>query len=463
MIFNKVSFLKDILNNKKIFYIILLIIIGMILEITSLGVIFPMINIITQPENINHYTKSIKIVNFINNASKYYLLVYGLLFLISLYFIKTAFLIYSIWYQNKFTSRISADISKKMYQGYLNMPYEFHLNRNSSHLARNVQSEVELFTGLTQSIIFLISELSVIVGVGFLLISIEPIGALFLIVFLGLLGFIFHNISKKYLKSWGEKRQYYSGEIRKNIMQGFGGIKDIKIFGKEFYFLNEFDHNNIIYTSVQAKYSTIYQSPRLYLELLAIIGLSGLLFLMNLNGKSVESTIPSLGIFVASAFRMIPSINRIIASFQTFSFSKSVIDLLESEFNLFKKNNYTATDKSQNKLLFEKCVKIQNLNFSYVGTNINVLNDISLIIVKGETIGIIGESGSGKSTLVDILLGLLDFNSGQILIDSNNFKTIKKQWQKEIGYVPQSIFLIDDSIKKNNLHLTAISFFYRKN
>jgi len=439
--------LRDLISNRKIAYIFLLVLIGMILEIASLGAIFPIINLVTEPESVTKYTHSIYIITFINQTSKFNLLVYGLIFLILLYLIKTIFLVYSIWYQNKFTSKISADISKKMYEGYLNLPYEFHLNRNSSHLARNVQSEVELFTGLTQAVIFLVSELSVIVGLAFLLISIEPIGALFLIVFLGSLGYSFHKISKKYLKKWGEKRQYYSGEIRKNIMQGFGGIKDVKIFGKEAYFLNQFNHDNIIYTSVQAKYSTIYQAPRLYLELLAIIGLSGLLFVMNLSGKSIQTTIPSLGIFVASAFRMIPSINRIIASFQTFSFSKTVINLLTNEFNLFKKDKYLISGSE--KFYFEKRIEIQSLTFLYKGTNINVLNDISLTIEKGETIGIIGESGSGKSTLVDILLGLLDFNNGEILIDSISFNSVKKNWQKEIGYVPQSIFLLDDTIKKN--------------
>lgn len=447
MIFSKVSFLRDIISNKKIIYIFVLVLIGMILEITSLGVIFPIINLITEPESIIKYTNSSFIINFLNHTSKFNLLAYGLFLLILIYIFKTIFLFYSIWYQNKFTSKISADISKKMYEGYLNLPYEFHLNRNSSHLARNVQSEVELFTGLTQAVIFLVSELSVIVGLAFLLISIEPEGAIFLIIFLGFLGYSFHKISKKYLKKWGEKRQFYSGEIRKNIMQGFGGIKDVKIFSKESYFLNQFNHDNKIYTSVQAKYSTIYQSPRLYLELLAIIGLSGLLFVMNLSGKSIESTIPSLGIFVASAFRMIPSINRIIASFQTFSFSKPVIDLLINEFKLFNNNDYI--NHGLKKFHFTNNIIIKNLTFSYNGTNINILKDISLTIEKGETIGIIGESGSGKSTLVDILLGLLDFKNGEILIDSIRFDTLKKSWQNEIGYVPQSIFLLDDTIKKN--------------
>jgi len=345
MLFKKVSFLDDLISYKKIIFILSLVIIGMILEITSLGIIFPIINIITKPENINKYTQSLQIKNFVTSTSNFNLLVYGLLLLIFIYFIKTIFLIFSIWYQNTFASKISAEISKKMFEGYLNMPYEFHLNRNSSHLARNVQSEVELFTGLTQAVIFLISELSIILGIGILLVSIEPIGAFFLIVFLGLIGYAFHKISKKYLKKWGEKRQYYSGEIRKNIMQGFNGIKDVKIFGKESYFLKQFNNDNIIYTSIQAKYSTIYQSPRFYLELLAIIGLSCLLFLMNINGKSIESAIPSLGIFIASAFRMIPSINRIIASFQTFSFSKPVIDLLSNEFKLFN-NDIIQIDKN---------------------------------------------------------------------------------------------------------------------
>jgi ABC-type multidrug transport system fused ATPase/permease subunit len=328
------------------------------------------------------------------------------------------------------------------------MPYSDHLEKNSSILVRNIQNEVSIFTNLAQIIIFLASEFSIIIGIFILLISLEPIGAITTSLFLSSIIIIFYKISKKKVTIWGTQRQIYSGEIQQNLMQGLGGIKDIKLIGKEEYFLNEYHDLNKKISKITSKINTIEQMPRLVLELIAVTGLTCLIVIMVLLNKPVNEIIPVLGIFVGAAFRMIPSINKIMYASQKLLFSMPVIELLYNEFSYFK--NINKQYNNNQKIDFNEEINLSSLTFKYNTSGNYVFNNISLKIKKGECIGIIGESGTGKSTLIDILLGLLTPISGHLSVDNKkiNEKNIRS-WQDIVGYVPQSIYLTDDTFRNN--------------
>ncbi len=436
-------------HKRSLAILTVLIFIGMLFEILGLGIIIPIIGLLGNPQSIYDY----KITNIIftklghpYNAS---IIIISMSFLAVLYLVKALYLTFLNWKQSAFSSEFTSHISHKLYTGYMYMPYVNHLERNSAILIRNIQNEVSIFTSLTQSIIFLSSEISVIGGVIILLVSLEPTGALLVGAFLALAIFLYYTISKIYISVWGQKRQEYTGVISQNLMQGLGGIKDIKLIGKEDYFLNEFKDKNESLSNINSKINTTDQLPRLYLEFVAVASISGLLIIMVISKNPVDHIIPVLGIFVAAAFRMIPSINKIMFSSQRIIYSMPVLDLLYNEFKMFSGLTFKKSTASS-PIFFNDHISVKSLNFKYQASQSQTLTNINFEIKKGESIGIIGQSGAGKSTLVDILLGLLSPDSGGISVDNipitdNNLR----DWQLNLAYVPQTIYLTDDTLRKN--------------
>jgi ABC-type multidrug transport system fused ATPase/permease subunit len=436
-------------HKKSLAILAVLIFIGMLFEIIGLGIIIPIIGLLSNPQSIYDYKITNIIFTKLGNPTNASIIIVSMSFLAALYFVKAVYLTFLNWKQSAFSSEFTAYISHKLYSGYMYMPYVNHLERNSAILIRNIQNEVSIFTSLTQSIIFLSSEISVIGGVIILLVSLEPTGALLVWAFLTLAIILYYTISKKYISVWGIRRQEYTGVISQNLMQGLGGIKDIKLIGKEDYFLNEFKDKNEFLSNINSKINTTDQLPRLYLEFVAVASLSGLLIIMVISNKPVNHIIPVLGIFVAAAFRMIPSINKIMFSSQRIIYSMPVLDLLYNEFKMFSELTFKKSTASS-PIFFNNHISIKSLNFKYHASQIQTLTNINFEIKKGESIGIIGESGAGKSTLVDILLGLLSPDSGGISVDNipitdNNLR----DWQLNLAYVPQTIYLTDDTLRKN--------------
>ena len=436
-------------HKRSLAFLTVLIFIGMLFEILGLGVIMPIIGLLSNPQTIYNYKLTNKIFTTLGHPSNASIIVISMTFLAILYLVKAIYLTYLNWRQSVFSSDFTAHISHKLYSGYMHMPYVNHLERNSAILIRNIQNEVSIFTSLTQSIIFLSSEISVIGGVIILLFSLEPTGAFLIALFLALAIFLYYTLSKKYISVWGQQRQEHTGVISQNLMQGLGGIKDIKLIGKENYFLEEFKQKNQALSTINSKINTIDQLPRLYLEFVAVASLSGLLIIMVITNKPVDHIIPVLGIFVAAAFRMIPSINKIMYSSQRIVYSMPVLDLLYNEFKTF--TQFSVNKQSVSSAIhFQDIISIKSLNFKYHSSQNRTLTDISFDIKKGESIGIIGESGAGKSTLVDILLGLLVPDTGVIYVDNIDINENNlRDWQLNLAYVPQTIYLTDDTLRKN--------------
>lgn len=424
-----------------------LLLIGMLFEMLGLGIMLPALSLILKPDIGKEYPAFQPLLASLGSPKQSVLVFWGMGILVLLYFLKALFLLYLTWRQSRFSAKLSAYFSQELFLGYLRLPYTFHLQRNSAHLLRNIQGEVGIFTGLSQSIIFLTTELSVVVGVSFMLVSIEPIGAIAITSFLGLFGYVFYRATRKKLLFWGERRQFHSGLTGQYLMQGLGGVKDIKLLGREDHFMKLFSEHNLANANIQTRVITLGQVPRLYLELLAVTGLAGLIILMGLQNKPLNLVIPTLGIFVAAAFRMIPSVNRIMSSVQNITYSLPVVDILYNEFKLIR--NKVKPGASSTKLDFAKTIELKGVNFCYASASTEAVKDISITIPKGYSVGFIGQSGSGKSTLVDIILGLLEPSAGQILVDGKNIQANLRSWQSQLGYVPQSIYLTDDTLRRN--------------
>jgi ABC-type multidrug transport system fused ATPase/permease subunit len=423
----------------------LFLLVGLILEMCGLGLLIPGLTLLLKSDIGNEYPSLVPFLNFIGNPPQNELVIWSMVFLVVFYFIKEAFLVLVAWKQSQFSMNFSSELGQKLFRGYLYQPFIFHVQKNSAELLRNIQVEVHQFTGVTQAIISLLMESSIIFGIISILIIVEPFGSLTVILFLTISSLIFNNVTKKRLLYWGQQRKDNSKLLNKHILQGLGGIKDIKLAGKEEYFFEEYSKQNLNFTNINIRVNTLSQIPRLYLEFLAVLGLATLVIVMTIQSRSLETMLPVLGVFLASAFRMIPSVNKILASSQVIRMGVPVVDGLYNEFKLL--NDIPIV--GQGILNFSEDITLKNVVYQYPETSHKVLQNISIRITKGSTVGLIGLSGSGKSTLVDVLLGLFDPISGEVYSDEISIKTNVREWQSKIGYVPQTIYLTDDTIRNN--------------
>jgi len=440
----------DILSEKQkkeLYILTVFLFFGMLFEIFGLGLLMPSLGVLLDSNLAMSYPSMIPLLNKLGNPNQKKLILIVFSFLTIYYLVKTIYLVNLSYRQSKFSTNLSSNIAKRLFEGYMKQSYEFHLNKHSGILIRNINNEVSQITFVSQAIISFSIELTIILGVCVVLFFIEPIASITVLFFLTILVFAFYFTTKKKLASWGDIRQASSGNMNKQLLQGIGGIKEAKLSNTENYFIKEFNKYNTEHKLVMTKVNTLTLVPRIYLEFLSIVGLTIIVFLMILQGQPVSHLIPILGIFVAAAFRMMPSFNRVMNAMQQFKFANATINMLHGEFQLFGKSDIIMSNSKI--FTFNNVIDVKNISYSYPEANKNVLNKINFSINKGDSIGIIGESGAGKSTLVDIILGLFSPSSGVIQVDDRNIQSNLKGWQKNIGYVPQTCYLIDDSIRNN--------------
>lgn len=442
----KINFLITKRQRKGLVILTLLLFVGMILEVFGLGILIPALSIILEPEMVEKTPLISSIRNYFSEFSNQNFIFLFLGTVVIVYFVKSLFIIFLTYKQNRFLTNITAYTSNNLFSIYLSQPYKFHLNRNASELIKNIQIEINHYYIFLLSLITILIEGGFIFSVLLTLIYIEPFGAIFIGIFYGLLSVFFLQFTKRKLKAWGSLREDFDGQVSKIALEGLGGIKDLLILGKATSFIEEFSKKNYLKARLNANQATVSQMPRFYLELISVVGLVSFIMVLLFQGKETTSLISILGVFVAATFRMIPSLNRVIAAIQTMKFFSAALDIIYNEIN-----SYTQVKTFENSLenfKFKSEIEFRKVNFSFSEKSV-VLKNTNLKINKGQTIGIIGESGSGKSTLVDLLIGLHKPTSGEIFIDGKKDFQLKQSWRNKIGYVSQSIYLTDDTIKNN--------------
>ena len=442
---NKLNFLITRRQRLGLVLLAVLLLLGMSMEVFGLGIILPAIALILDPDIINKNKYFGFIYDYLKLDSHLEFVFYFLGFVLLIYFIKTLFLIFLTYKQNRFLNNINAYVSNLLFEKYLKAPYNFHLLRDSTSLVKNLQVEVIYFQVYCLALLTIVIESGLVIAVISTLILIEPTGAISVGLFFGFLSYMFYSIFKVKLNEWGSNREQLDEQISKIAIESLSVIKEINVSGKKNFFINSFSKLNYNKSRISSNHSTISQLPRFYLELVSILGLVGFIFIMLIKGENPNSLITILGVFVAATFRLIPSLNRILTGFQNLKYYNKSIDLLYSEIQI---NNLVIEEEIFD-FDFKNEIYFKNISFKYKFESDLIFNSLSFKIKKGETIGLIGNSGSGKSTFVDILIGLLKPTSGQILVDGKDINKSISSWQKKIGYFSQDIRLINDSILNN--------------
>ena len=442
--FKKFWTILDEKQRRRFLYIIPLLLFGTLLEIMSLGMVIPLITAIISPEQIN-----LNILNLYFEFSNFFLenvilFIIGLVLII--FILKNFYLIFLYSQFIKFATSLEASVSNSIYTKYLHQPYIFFIKNKSSKLISNLTAETRLFTnGYTIPIFFFIVELLVVVSILILILFLSSKSLLTLIFFMGISGLILSTLLRKNVKKWGEIRSDNDNFKVSYLQQGIGSIKQTLMQSNQSLFINNFKKHIDSNADVTNKAFIVSQLPRILYEILGIIALLCFITILVISGKLNTGSLIELGFYVAVAYRVVPSLNKILVSYQQLKFSDVVLEILSKELKLETKSQNNL-DKN---IFFNESITVSNLSFYYPKSKTKTLNNLHLEIKKGDFIGIKGESGSGKTTLLDTIIGLLEPHSGSIKVDNVDINENIINWRSKIGYVPQSTLLIDDTIKNN--------------
>lgn len=414
------------------------------LELIGIGLIVPIITVITgsssQSSNsiIQPLFDRFKVVD----EKSMVVLALGLLGLAFL--LKSIFAAYVSWSQIHFSLKIEQDLSRRLFRSFIRKPYLFHLQRNSADLMHTVGTEVEQVRGTFLSILSLLSELAIVVALGSLVLYSNLLASISSIFILVGASFLYNQIVRKRVSDLGLELSKYSPKKIQSILQGFAGIKDVKVLGRSENFTSQFENQNLLVGRASARNGFLGRLPAIWVEFVAVLGLIVTILVMVSQATDPSRIAPSLGLMAAVSFRFVPATNRILMAANSLRYIRPAIDSVYNEVQ-----SSLARVELVHLGAFKSQIEMRNLSFSYPNTITPSLQNANIVVRKGETVGFIGQSGAGKSTLVDVILGLLPPTSGELLIDGIDMYENNLEWQSTIGYVAQSIYLIDDTVRRN--------------
>jgi ABC-type bacteriocin/lantibiotic exporter with double-glycine peptidase domain len=447
-IHDKIFFLLQKKIYKNFLFVIILLSFVTFFEILTLSLIVPIVSTFMQTKSLisNVITSSFPNSFALLNTDKQLQIL--LLIFIFFFILKNIINIFLIHFKNYLIFEIFKSVSSKMYMSYIRQPFIFFLNFNSSVAIRNFQSEIPMFSRLVFSIITLIQDLVLACSIIGFLFFINFLATLLIIIAISLVGLVYFFFINNLLKKWAQSRIFYENLKIKNILESFQGIREIKISQTENNVLNLFNHNNSAASSNTQKERTLAEFPKIFFEIL-ILFIFILIFIFLIKfGYSSSEIVLLLSVYFFSAIRIMPCMNRIIISIQNFKFCLPSMEIIYKECQKLNKSEFVRS-LDNSKLNFNNEIKLDNISFQYPKNDLFILKNINLKIKKNSIVGIFGKSGNGKTTLVNIITGLLSPSSGSIYCDSTDISQETSSWQKLLSYVPQNVYLYDDSIENN--------------
>ena len=427
---------------------------GASLEAVGIGVVLPLISLLSDADFLVKYPRMAKIVYACGIETHTDLIIAASILIIVLYFLKNLYIAWETRLQIRFAMKNQIDYAKALLAEYLMKPYLFHVNHNTATLIRNVSSGAQnIFAGILTAVLQLLTEIVTALIIWGMLIVVDPFTA---IVVAGVLAGLLLGVLwafRRQIVLQGVTQNQYAAQYTKWLHQGLGAIKETKIMHKELFFLEEFNKAYAAYGEAQGRFSFLNQIPRNIIEFLVLSGLMLLIIVKILAGESAESIVALLGVLALAAFRLMPSANRIASYANSIKFSMPLLDELRQELEAIRqrrnRHEHLQIEGHSVQMQFSHKIVIKDLGFRYSEIGKDVLKDASFEIPKGAYVGVVGPSGAGKTTFVDILLGLFSPTEGSICVDGQDIQTDIRGWQENLSYVPQSIYLIDATVKEN--------------
>ncbi|WP_296323063.1 ABC transporter ATP-binding protein [Treponema sp. UBA3813] len=435
------------------FLIVLMLIIA-VFEALGIGLLYPLINIIGNPNWLEDHEKIAKILSVFGINSHRKLIFFASISLFAFYVFKNFLILWQGKIQINFSLNNQRDYSKRLYAYYMNKPYLYHLDTNISVISRNIHSGGDtVFSQILISTLQIMTNIITIIVIWAFICFMDWLIAIGVAFILGPLVLAMLNYFRKKIGIAGTIQNKCQINNGKWINQGFYSVKETKVMQREDYFISEFDKSYTEFIKSNKDFLFVQRFPKSIIELFTIGGILILIAVKMILDANPASLIPTLGVLALAAVRLMPSLNQMIAMFNSIKFRMPLFTEMFNDLMIVRNNKdleeQNFIKKSESTLNFDNEISIQNLTFAYPSKKEDVLSNVSFTIPKGSFIGIIGPSGAGKTTFVDILLGLLPPKSGTITVDGHDIHKNLSSWLNNIAYVPQSIYLIDGSIKDN--------------
>ena len=419
--------------------------VGTALEALGIGLVIPVMTTMSNATTGSSGSVLQPLFNFFGIRAVGTMIGVAVLCIAASYFVKNLYKLFFSYISGRVGNFTSHEVTSQLFRSYLTRPYTFHLQRNSSDLLNSMQQEAGMTIGLVGAVIALVQELLLASAVIWLMIYTEPVAAISTVTILVVGSLFYLKVTKPMIQAFGVQRQKIQAPLTRYLLQGFGGVKDIKVLGRSNDFLNQYEKQNLIVQNVGLRYGILKSIAPMWTELLAMSGLTVVVWVMVWQDRPPDRIIPLLGLFVVATWRFVPSVNSVVNLTNSIRYSQPAVESVYREFEYIK----SQEDIVKTQIVFNNKVEMRNLTFNYPNTITPSLRDVNIVVRKGETVGFVGPSGSGKTTLVDVILGLLPQTSGELLIDGVEMQEHNLEWQSTIGYVSQAIYLTDDTVRRN--------------
>ena len=437
-------------HRKSLAFLFLLAVLSMILVTAGVGAILPIVGLIVSGETDAGGKFFLAFKEFIGISDQRALLtvlVVGFGILISLKVIVSLWILVK---QKKLIAAIRLSVNDRLFRHLIDMPYSFHTTENSANLLRSLTSDVSAHGRSIESIVVILSEGLLVIALVTLLGVVDPVGLTIISFLVCVSGFTYFKSIHSKIEMWGKCYRDETASVINHTQQALGGIKEIKVLNCESFFEQLFKTSVARVLYYERKFSVMQALPVNVLEILIALGVVGIVLGVNIQGKEVVDVAPVLALFMATVVRLGPSLARVAGAFHTLKYNYPSMKGLYVSLKKESLSNQVRGQEGEAKLIKNwNQLTISDLSFSYPLRKNFSMKGLNINLIRGSSLGIFGESGSGKSTLMDIILGLAPEYQGEIWIDNIDFRHATASWQAQIGYVPQSVFLIDDSLKKN--------------
>lgn len=442
-------------QKKRVIELSMLMVISGLLETFSVSLMLPFMSAAMNPNDLIEKWYVKYICGLLGIESTRIFMVLFAVILALIYIIKNAYLLIEYNIQYKFVYRNMFSVQRQLLERVINKPYEYFLDLNSADIIRLINSDVINTFSLLLTVLSFITESIVSLMLIFTIFIITPVETILIAsILLGMVFLINMIIKPRLYKAGIDSQTAYSG-MNKWLLQSVHGIKELKVMGTEDFFREKFSENGEVYIKSLRISQILTLAPRFIIEASSVGAVFLVVAFLIYNGKEIKSIIPMLTAIALAAVRLLPSMNRISGALASISYAEPMLDKVLSywdsnEFIERYHDRSVAKDIYRTgKIVFNDKIVVSNVNYRYKGSNIDVLDDAVLEIKKGKSVGIVGASGAGKTTLVDVVLGLLIPTKGCVMVDGYDIFTDIRQWHTLIGYIPQSIFLLDATIRDN--------------
>lgn len=427
------------------------------LDFLGISLILPFVNVLVNADTLREAGWYVMVSGLVGSAETAPVLLFITLLMITVYIVKNAFMLFLLNLRVRFIGTNKVKMGTKMITCYMYKPYTFHLQRNTAEIIRNINGDVGGAFNVISNIFALISDVLIVIALVVYLLAVDFTMTIGVMLALALCSAIYFLFVRKRIRTLGRENRKVTARMYKAIQQAMGGIKEVKIMGREKYFAEVYNEAGIESVRIGKRYAVISAIPARLIETLCMCTILGILAIKIAGGENLTEVVPRLSAFAVAAIRLLPRANGINACINSITYNMPSLealydDLRESEREEAERLREIEQKKQQKKTVSvgqEEDIFVRGVTYTYPNKNEPVLKNVDLTIAHGSSVGIVGATGAGKTTLVDLILGLLKPDSGTICYGTLDIHEDYAQWQKHIGYIPQTIYLVDDTIRSN--------------